>query len=221
MDWARIGETVLSNLAVALIVAVGGFFIWRWQTIFRRRFEVAEEALKLFAQAEAQFFNARRYDTTKIDGRKYFPDESYSTEERDDEVAAEHVIMAVGEAANIRAELISLARLCRFHLGSPAEAALLALDKAFTDLGFAYTELEIFAGHPEDSTQEQREWRERERLSAREKLYGKKGTDHPWHYTFDDPLSQRVIQARDRLAAISAKYHDANIFRQIFRVPKR
>lgn len=222
MNWSRIGETVISNMAVALIVAVGGFFIWRWQTIFRRRFDVAEEALKLFAQAEAQFFKARRFNTSTIDGQKYFLDESYSPEERDDEKAAEHVLRALHEAADIRGELISFSRLCRFHLGSSAEAALLTLDKAFEDLHLAYIEFDIFTGHRrEGETIEQHEMRKRDRSAAKAKLFGNKSTRHLWDYTFDDPLSKQVIEARDRLAAISAKYHDVNIFRQMIRFPKK
>lgn len=226
MNWTAALQTIVSNLIVASIVAVVGFLIWRWQTIFKRRYEVAEQALIKFAQAEEVLTDLRRFRPAPMSEPK--PPEALANEEKRYFRAWQRVLADLTASKSVEDDLVSLARLCRFHLGAQAEKCIWRLHFAFHEIRSEHAKFSVWVSMKELKFDENFKAIETAYRNS-EAFIGLPGSTKAFiglprstgRSDEENIITREVKAVRAELEAICAKYHDVNIFRLMLGIPRK
>lgn len=129
-DWSLdLFQTIVGNLIVALIVGYLGLIVWKYQTIFKRRTEVAEKARMVFARVEDALSVIRSpFGTADEEKAVVVPERFIGQEGHYLEYG--RIFNRLDKHAAAFDPIWEILESCRIHLGQDAADALFSLHVA-------------------------------------------------------------------------------------------
>ena len=200
LDWLQsVSGTVIGNLLVALIVGYVGLIVWKYQTIFKRRTEVAEKARMTFAQVEDALSAIRNPFGTSLEDEAVVIPEDFKGKEGHYREYGKFFNRLEKNAAAFES-IWEILESCRIHLGQEAADALFSLhvarNRVLIAAGYlANTKKGSYGESPEETAQAKAFW-----MKQRSTLYEAKSMPEY------DTLTVEIAEARQKLEAACHPY---------------